>query len=69
MTATHPSRVDVGTVWHRLGGREHVRIGRVWLWPDQGWTVRAHPVRGGKVLIAGLDWFVQHYAKDEGWAS
>jgi hypothetical protein len=52
----------IGSVWRRIDGREWVRVQRVWHWPDQGWTVRAHPVRGGRVLVADQDWFLEHYA-------
>jgi hypothetical protein len=59
------ARVQLDTIWRRSNGREHVRVERVWFWPDQGWTVRAHPTHGGRVLIADQDWFLEHYAKVE----
>lgn len=54
-------RIVVDTVWKRIDGKEVVRVKRVWHWPDQGWTVRAHPVRGGRILVADHDWFLEHY--------
>jgi hypothetical protein len=54
-------RIELGTIWRRIGGKERVRVKRVWLWPDEGWTVRAHPVTGGRVLIADQDWFLENY--------
>jgi hypothetical protein len=53
--------LEVDTLWKRINGRERVRVGRVWLWPDQGWTVRAHPVTGGRYLVADAAWFLEHY--------
>jgi len=57
--------VEVGTVWRRIAGRERVRVERVWFWPGEGWTVRAHPIRGGRVLVADQRWFLDNYAKVE----
>ncbi len=34
---------------------------RVWDWPGQGLTVRVHPVRGGKPLVADAGWFRENY--------
>lgn len=48
----------LGTRWRkRPPGRETVEVHRVWYVPGQGWTVRAHPLRGGKPLIAAAHWF------------
>lgn len=54
-------RVELDTVWRRINGKERVRVKRVWLWPDQGWTVRAHPTMGGRVLVADQGWFLENY--------
>jgi hypothetical protein len=59
------ARVELDTIWQRINGKERVRVKRVWFWPDQGWTVRAHPIRGGAILIADQDWFLENYAKVE----
>ncbi len=61
----NPQRVELDTVWRRIAGKERVRVKRVWLWPGQGWTVRAHPIQGGRVLVADQDWFLKHYALEE----
>lgn len=63
MTTTPSGKADLDTIWRRNAGKEHVRVERVWYWPDQGWTVRAHPIRGGRVLIADHDWFLANYTK------
>lgn len=47
--------------YKRIDGREVVEVQRVWEWPGQGLTVRAHPVRGGRPLVADADWFDEHY--------
>lgn len=55
-------RTRVGQVWRRnTPGREVVRVERIWYWPGEGMTIRAHPVRGGRVLIADLGWFQENY--------
>jgi hypothetical protein len=54
------------TIWRRVDGRERVTVRRIWFWPGQGWTVRAHPIRGGKPLVADQQWFLEHFAKDDG---
>lgn len=39
-------------------GCEVVTVERVWYMPlNGGWTVRAHPVRGGKPLVVDAHWF------------
>jgi hypothetical protein len=61
--ATIPSAEGRELLWRRLPpGCEVVRIGRVWFWPARGWTVRAHPVRGGTALVADATWFTSNYA-------
>lgn len=53
---------------HALGGRwkrrppgkEIVSLERVWLHP-QGWTVRVHPVRGGKPLVCSVGYLLENY--------
>lgn len=62
---TSGAKVELDSVWRRVHGKEHVRVERVWLWPGEGWTVRAHPVHGGRVLVADQEWFIQHYTKVE----
>lgn len=52
--------IVVGQVWKRSAGKERVKIGRYWMALD-GLTVRAHPVTGGRVLIADVRWFRDHY--------
>lgn len=46
--------------WRRRDGSEVVEVRRIWL-SREGVTVRAHPVRGGRLLIADKDWFVENY--------
>lgn len=55
--------VRVGTLWKRDAGREVVRVERAWLYghPVAEPTVRAHPTRGGKPLIAPTSWLREHY--------
>jgi len=62
---TEGPKIELDTIWRRIAGKERVRVKRVWLWPGQGWTVRAHPTHGGKVLVADQIWFLQYYAKVE----
>ena len=51
-----------GSRWQRRPpGREVVEVRRAWDWPGQGPTVRAHPVRGGRPLIASTEWFLENY--------
>jgi len=57
--------VEIGTVWRRINGKERVEVRRIWFWPGEGWTVRAHPIRGGRVLVADRDWFAANYAREE----
>lgn len=46
------------TRWRRRPpGREVVDVRRVWYWPGYGWTVRVHPVHGGKPLVTDAHWF------------
>jgi hypothetical protein len=52
---------DERNIWRRINARERVRVKRVWYWPGQGWTVRAHPIRGGKVLVADEGWFLENF--------
>jgi hypothetical protein len=54
--------VALDQIWKRNAGRERVRVERIWDWPEEGVTVRARPVRGGRVLIADLGWLTENYA-------
>lgn len=56
--------VAVASRWKRKPpGREVVEVRRVWDYMGQGPTVRAHPVRGGRILIADLEWFCENYVQ------
>jgi len=59
-----PITVLEGSIWRRNPpGREVVQVRRVWDWPGEGLTVRVHPVRGGKPLVAAAEWFVGNYSE------
>lgn len=68
-----PPLVTVNSLWKRNPpGKQVVRVGRVWakqvnILSTTGvqveWLVRAAPVRGGKVLVADIKWFVENYTK------
>lgn len=76
MPVTDLPALLAGTLWKRKPpGREVVRIGRVWTMDRQqvaeyhpvgcpcgGLTVRAHPVHGGRYLVADAAWFLERYA-------
>lgn len=52
----------IGTRWHRnIPYREVVEIRRIWRHSVDGWMVRAHPIKGGKPLVAQFDWFAARY--------
>lgn len=55
--------VHVGSLWKRNAGREVVRVERAWLYghPVAEPTVRAHPTRGGRPLVAPTAWLREHY--------
>lgn len=54
--------VQVGSTWRRNPpGREVVRVERVWVY-DGETLVRAHPTRGGKPLVASVEYLCEHYA-------
>jgi Zn ribbon nucleic-acid-binding protein len=56
------SAVEVGSVWKRNPpGREIVRVERVWNFGAET-LVRAHPVRGGKPLVASIPVFLEGYS-------
>jgi hypothetical protein len=71
--------IALGSLWKRKPpGREVVRIGRVWTMDESvvapyhdpgcrcgGLTVRAHPVNGGKYLVADAEWFRENYTQLE----
>ena len=60
-------KVEPETYWKRKPpGREVVQVQRVWYWPGQGWTIRAHPTKGGRILVADQDWFLEHYERWKG---
>lgn len=59
--------VEVGSLWRRNPpGREVVRVERVWMYSALGdpavLSVRAHPITGGRPLVAPVDWLREHYA-------
>jgi hypothetical protein len=62
-------KVPLDSTWKRNPPKkEVVRVERVWFFPstelkDGGWTVRAHPVRGGE-LVADLDWFLENFTRE-----
>jgi hypothetical protein len=74
---TYQEKIRVDSIWKRNPPKkEVVRVGRVWWVPvskippssgarqvDGGWTVRAHPVRGGKVLVADAQWFLDNFTE------
>jgi len=56
--------VEVGSLWRRKPpGRETVRVERVWLYgeEDPALTVRAHPINGGRPLVAPVTYLLAHY--------
>ena len=55
--------LTVGSRWKRNPpGREVVEVRRIWHADlDDCLKVRAHPVRGGKDLVACTGWFLAHY--------
>ncbi|GAB3776702.1 hypothetical protein GCM10027600_42890 [Nocardioides ginsengisegetis] len=60
--------VLIGSTWRRNPpGREVVRIERVWMYSALGdsaeLTVRAHPVTGGRPLVAPVEWLRKHYTE------
>ncbi len=57
-------KLELDSVWRSIEGKERVRVERVWFWPGQGWTVRAHPIQGGRVLVVDRDWFLDNYSPD-----
>lgn len=48
------------TLWQRRGGHEVVEIRRVWVWDEEP-VVRAHPIRGGRPIVAGVTVFLEMY--------
>ena len=60
--------VEVGSRWQRNPpGREVVEVQRVWDYSALGdpavLTVRAHPISGGRPLVAPVDWFIERYTR------
>ncbi len=54
--------VEEGSRWRRRPpGREVVEIRRVFTWSDGVETVRAHPVRGGKPLVAPVSYIQENF--------
>jgi len=58
----------VGSTWRRNPpGREVVRVERVWMYSALGDpaepTVRAHPVTGGRPLVAPVAYLTEHYTR------
>lgn len=55
--------VEVGSLWRRNPpGREEVLVQRVWE-ADGEVLVRAHPLHGGKPLVASVEVLVEHYTE------
>lgn len=59
---------NVGEVWHYVGKKERVRIGRVWqgynaVAPGE-WSVRCHPLHGGKYWVAQLTDFMERFERE-----
>ena len=77
MSAILTELLTAGSTWKRKPpGRETVRIGRVWAVDESqlagyhdpgcqcgGLTVRAHPVRGGRYMVADAAWFADNYER------
>lgn len=60
-----PDGPAVGSRWRRKPpGREVVEVRRRWVYTDGIDTVRAHPVRGGKVLITTVSWLLENYDEE-----
>lgn len=63
---------EVGSLWRRKPpGREVVRVERVWMYAGASLepaelSVRAHPVTGGRPLVAPVTWLREHYAATGG---
>jgi hypothetical protein len=60
------SEIEVGSRWRRNPpGCEVVEVQRVWdYWYGEGDerpTVRAHPITGGRPLVAPIDYLLAHY--------
>jgi len=63
--------IIVDELWvRRPPGREVVRIGRIWRGFDpsdpKAWTVRAHPIRGGRLLVCSPEYLFENY-RSSGW--
>lgn len=55
------TEVVVGSTWqHNPPGREVVRVKRIWTVGDET-LVRAHPIHGGKPLVASVPVFLDLY--------
>jgi len=59
---------EVGSLWQRNPpGREVVEVRRAWNYSPMGGpavpTVRAHPKRGGRPLVAPVEWFIERYTR------
>lgn len=64
-------RPAVGSLWRRKPpGKETLRVERVWLYSspapdvdprDDGWCVRAQPIKGGKPLICPVFYLTDNY--------
>jgi hypothetical protein len=68
--APDDGQVEVGSLWRRNPpGREVVRVERVWMYSALGdpaeLTVRAHPVGGGRYLVAPVAWLREHYTEED----
>lgn len=56
--------VKVGSLWRRNPpGREEVLVQRVWVADDDETLVRAHPILGGKPLVASAAYLAEHYTE------
>lgn len=56
-----------GSTWQRNPpGREVVRIDRIWVY-DGVPSVRAHPIHGGRVLVAPIEWLYEHFTEMDQW--
>jgi hypothetical protein len=50
------------TQWRATGRRQDlVVVRRVEHDPDQGWTVHARPITGGRTRVTSARWFIAHH--------
>ena len=56
--------LEIGSLWQANPPKsEIVKIHRIWTWPGEGMTVRAHPIHGGRPLVADQQWFIENFTQ------